>query len=242
MVTGVTSATAVQKPVQGQAAPERTTAFSEALKKACASNSAGLNDIFEKAAARYNVPVNLLKAVAKAESGFRADAVSRCGAQGIMQLMPSTAAALGVKDSFDPEQNIMGGAKYLGQLLSSFQGNVKLAVAAYNAGSGAVRKYGGVPPYAETQNYVKKVLRYAGMDLSVPETAYTSGSHGSQNSSTVLNPEAEGETALSMDMLSADFFRTFAKMYVQRLERDTLEELTDHSQENVSVQSTQSTK
>jgi hypothetical protein len=240
MVTGVTSATAVQKPVQGQASPERTAAFSEALKKACVPNSTDLNDIFERAAARYNVPVNLLKAVAKAESGFRADAVSRCGAQGIMQLMPSTAAALGVKDSFDPEQNIMGGAKYLGQLLSSFHGDAKLAVAAYNAGSGAVRKYGGVPPYAETQNYVKKVLRYAGMDLSVPETAYTSGTQNS--SSTVLSSKAEEDTTLSMDMLSAEFFHTFAKMYVQRLEQDTLEELTEHSKENISAQSTQSTK
>jgi hypothetical protein len=236
MVTGVTSAASVQQPVQAQASPEKTTAFSEALKKACASQGTGLSEIFERAAARYNVPVNLLEAVAKAESGFRADAVSCCGAQGIMQLMPSTAASLGVTDSFDPEQNIMGGAKYLSRLLSSFDGNVELAVAAYNAGSGAVRKYGGVPPYAETQNYVKKVLRYAGMDLSVPETAFASGG---KVSSAVSDSETERESAVSTDtMLSAEIFRTFAKMYVQRLEQDTLEELTEHTRDNVSTQST----
>lgn len=125
-----------------------------------------LDEIFEGAAQKYNVPVNLLKAVGKAESGFDADAVSRCGAQGIMQLMPATAASLGVEDSFDAEQNIMGGAKYIAGLLKKYDGNTTLALAAYNAGSGNVAKYGGVPPFQETQNYVVKVLNYMKQGVS----------------------------------------------------------------------------
>jgi hypothetical protein len=119
-----------------------------------------LDEIFQKAADKYDVPVELLKAVGKAESGFDAKAVSRSGAQGIMQLMPRTAEYLGVKDSFDAEQNIMGGAKYLKELLAKYDGNTKLALAAYNAGSNNVAKYGGIPPFKETQNYVVKVMNF----------------------------------------------------------------------------------
>ncbi len=122
--------------------------------------SKSLDKIFDQAAEKYNVPVELLKAVGKAESNFRADALSRCGAQGIMQLMPATAKGLGVKDAFDPEQNIMGGAKYISTLLKRYDGDTKLALAAYNAGSGNVAKYGGVPPFKETQNYIKKILGF----------------------------------------------------------------------------------
>ena len=124
-----------------------------------------LNDIFEKAAVKYNVPVNLLKAIGKAESDFKADAVSRSGAQGVMQLMPKTAEYLGVKDSFDPEQNIMGGAKYISELLKKYDGDTTLALAAYNAGMGNVSKYGGVPPFKETQNYVVKVAKFMNQNL-----------------------------------------------------------------------------
>ena len=123
-----------------------------------------LDAIFAQAADTYHVPLNLLKAVAQAESGFDPNAVSKAGAQGIMQLMPRTAASLGVTNSFDPEENIMGGAKYLSQMLDAFDGNTTLALAAYNAGCGNVQKYGGVPPFEETQNYVQKVLSYAGED------------------------------------------------------------------------------
>ncbi|NLZ82069.1 MAG: lytic transglycosylase domain-containing protein, partial [Clostridiales bacterium] len=124
-----------------------------------------LNDIFEKAAVKYNVPVNLLKAIGKAESDFKADAVSRSGAQGVMQLMPKTAEYLGVKNSFDPEQNIMGGAKYISELLKKYDGDTTLALAAYNAGMGNVSKYGGVPPFKETQNYVVKVAKFMNQNL-----------------------------------------------------------------------------
>jgi len=113
------------------------------------------------AAANANgVPPALVKAVVKAESGFDPTAVSHAGAQGLMQLMPGTAAGLGVTDSFDPVQNLNGGAKFLRQLLDRFGGDVSKALAGYNAGPGAVEKYGGIPPYEETQAYVPKVLGY----------------------------------------------------------------------------------
>lgn len=127
-----------------------------------------LEEIFEKAAQTYDISVDLLKAVAKAESNFDPDCVSSSGAMGIMQLMPGTAKELGVSDAFDPEQNIMGGAKYLAENLEIYNGNVSLALAAYNAGRGNVSKYGGIPPFKETQNYVKKVLGYMGENIDVP--------------------------------------------------------------------------
>lgn len=120
--------------------------------------ASALDAIFARAAEAYGVPERILKAVAKAESDFKTTAVSKAGAMGIMQLMPATAKSLGVKDPFDPEQNIMGGAKLLASNLKEFGGDLKLALAAYNAGSGAVKKYNGIPPYKETQNYVKKIM------------------------------------------------------------------------------------
>lgn len=113
---------------------------------------------FKAAAKKYNVSESLLKAIAKAESNFNAKDVSGSGAMGVMQLMPATAKSLGVKDPYDPEQNIMGGAQCISQKLKEFNGDVKLALAAYNAGSGAVKRNGGVPSYCKT--YVSKVLSY----------------------------------------------------------------------------------
>ena len=115
-------------------------------------------DLFVRAGAKYGLSPKLLAAVAKVESGYRTDAVSPAGAQGLMQLMPSTARGLGVRNSFDPEQAIDGAAKLLARNLREF-GSVPLAVAAYNAGGGAVHRYGGIPPYAETQAYVPKVQK-----------------------------------------------------------------------------------
>lgn len=128
-----------------------------------------MDDIFQKASDTYGVPVSLLKAMAKQESNFDPNATSSCGAQGVMQLMPATAASLGVTDAYDPEQNIMGGAKYISQLLSKYDGDISLALAAYNAGSGNVAKYGGIPPFKETQNYVAKVTAYMNENLTIDE-------------------------------------------------------------------------
>ena len=116
------------------------------------------NSFIESAALTHGVASSLVKAVIHAESAFNPRAVSRKGARGLMQLMPGTANDMGVRNCFDPAQNIGGGARYLAFLLQRFDGNLKLAVAAYNAGPGAVEEFNGVPPYAETQSYVRRVL------------------------------------------------------------------------------------
>lgn len=110
-------------------------------------------------AGAWGVDPALVKAIIANESGFDANATSKTGAQGLMQLEPSTAADLGVSNAYDPAQNVWGGTRYLRGLLDRFHGDTRLAVAAYNAGPGVVEKYDGVPPYAETQNYVQNVLQ-----------------------------------------------------------------------------------
>lgn len=127
--------------------------------KSVATNApANINTLINQSAQKYGVDPKLVSAVAQAESNYTPNAVSDAGAVGVMQLMPDTASSLGVTNIYDPRDNIEGGVKYIKQLLNTFDGDVSKAVAAYNAGPQAVKNYNGVPPYAETQNYVKKVL------------------------------------------------------------------------------------
>lgn len=158
-IVSVAEAEAMRRRGAAAAGSSRNTdaGFSDVLKSSRTGITEDMDAIFEEAAAKYGLPSNLIRAVAKAESDFNPNAVSRSGAVGVMQLMPGTAKLLGVTDSYDARQNIMGGAKYLKENLDRF-GDVRLALAAYNAGPGSVKKYGGIPPYDETQNYVKKIM------------------------------------------------------------------------------------
>ncbi len=138
------------------------------------TTAADIDSAIEEAAARHNVDPNLVRAVVKVESNFNPNAVSRKGAMGLMQLMPSTARQLKVNNPFDPEQNVDAGVRHLKQLLESYGGDIKLTLAAYNAGAGAVARSSGVPRYAETQNYVRRItnLYYGGSASSPSEVSH----------------------------------------------------------------------
>ena len=176
-----------------------------------------LADIFRRASEKYGVSYDFLTAVAKAESDFNPNCVSSAGAKGIMQIMPEEAKGLGIQDIFDVEQNIMGSAKLLAAHLEKFNGDTTLAAAAYNAGSGRVKQYGGVPPFKETQNYVKKIAAYMKEGVTVPDKTVTvspnklsgdvtksqkkAGSTSYQTGTSGLNAVAATEEELNQSMV-----------------------------------------
>ena len=206
----VNDSSAVATPNHTQSVSETTANFDGMLRTETdklnqASVTTNLDSIFKEAADKYGVSERLLKAIAYTESGFQADVTSSSDAMGIMQLMPSTASAYGVSDPYDAYQNIMGGAAVLKDLLNMFQGNQSLAIAGYNAGCGNVKKYGGVPPFTETQNYVAKVTSLMQTGVSVPantvtvtpsaNTASNTQTATSGNSNTTNDTTVSAETA-----------------------------------------------
>lgn len=164
------------------------------LAKGRVVSSAAIDKAIEEAAAKHNVDANLVRALVKVESNFNPTAVSRKGAMGLMQLMPATAKELKVSNPFDPAQNVDAGVRHLKGLLDNFNGDVKLSLAAYNAGQGAVQRNRGVPPYAETRNYVRRITSLYGagsypLQLSGPIAAPIHVSRDGRGVLTISNTE-----------------------------------------------------
>ncbi len=247
-VNGITDISGVLG--QNQAAGTQSTDstyFSNYMNQASLSCGDYLEQIFQKASDTYNVSKDLLKAMAKAESNFRSDATSHSGAMGIMQLMPATAASLGVSDAYNPEQNIMGGAQYISRLLEKYSGNIPFALAAYNAGSGNVEKYGGIPPFKETQNYVTKILGFLQEGVTIPDST-TSGSPApalasyAQGQLAGTSSAASGSTNTLGDILNRYFDYDDYLEFLQLFTRVIYEKLTGTELESGKQESESSTQ
>ncbi|ENX40505.1 lytic transglycosylase domain-containing protein [Acinetobacter sp. NIPH 2100] len=155
-------------------------------------NKNAFDSLIRQAAQQHGISEGLIKAVMHTESGFNINARSPVGAQGLMQLMPATARRFNVNNAYDPQQNIFGGAKYLSWLLKRFNGNTQLAIAAYNAGEGNVDKYGGIPPFRETQDYVRRVTsRYQNLYASSIGSSSSSNTQVIAQSSNYTPPSSE---------------------------------------------------
>ena len=211
-----------------------------------------LEDIFREASEKYGISESMLKALAFTESGFNATEVSSSGAMGMMQLMPVTARALGIEDAFDPYENIMGGAQILAEFKNMFNGDESLMLAAYNAGPNAVKQYGGIPPYEQTQALVSRVLSYMQSGVNPPETVTydpatkqaTSGAYSdyialannlkTQVTSAMINDTTELTTAQTLNSvgsaLTASESSDTVSQVVQALSRDKYDTMVSYYQ------------
>lgn len=198
------SSSAVEREVRKASKATKAAKASEGEGASTGKASVKLDDIFKRASEKYDISYDFLVAVAKAESDFNTKCVSSAGAMGIMQLMPDECKEFNVTDPYDAEQNIMASAKLLKAHLKKYDGDYTLAAAAYNAGSGAVSKYGGVPPYTETQNYVKKIKKYMKEGVTVPDkTVKVAATETSEGSGGAVASEVEfdaGEMATQKDL------------------------------------------
>lgn len=213
---------------------ETTDSFADCLNEVQSDGS--LASIFEKASKTYGVSMSLLTAMAKQESNFQADATSKSGAMGIMQLMPATAAHFGCTEPYDPEQNIMAGAKYISQLLDKYNGDVSLALAAYNAGSGNVDKYGGIPPFAETQNYVAKITAYMEEGVTLPDGTGVSGSSSASGTAASLLEKLGSDDFQEIlnKIFSSDDYLKFMNLFLKELSNAADAYINDNTEQAAS--------